>query len=117
MPIDNTPRFNLAMAGISASDISRALLHSGLSWKMHPAQLFALETRAFNNSTTVETTEYALDKTEETRELVPERYTHNITLFGLPVEVDRLYSYHSIGLYHGDKLIYSIDAIGVPIGF
>jgi len=83
-------------------------------WRIPPAQIASLTLLSYEQSLSTEISN--CEEKEKPSELLYS-YTDKYTLMGLPVIVD--YSLHSqvIELRIGSDIIYTIDALAVPIGF
>ena len=93
------PKFCASGCDLNRRFLHIALLKSGLSWEIHPAQFLMLELYP------------AIEGTTELAK--PTQYT----LMGIPVVVKNDTSMSVIRLMYNDKEIYRIDALAIPVGF
>jgi hypothetical protein len=105
--MDSDKTLNANSCGLNPEILMVALLKSGLHWKMHPAQLFALFKLELKNVTVLET---------ECKEILPE-LKHKYTLLGIPVVIDLEQSKYKVDLCSEYEVEYRIDGLAVPMEF
>lgn len=97
--------------GLSTAIILQALLTSGLTWHMHLAQLFALDSQSYSQNmlVTISTAVDAVDAVDVPK--VP--VTHS--LFGVPIILDGSMPLDVIELRQADGSVVSrIEQLAVP---
>lgn len=87
---------------VSYGILWRALLRSGLNWRMHPAQLHGMQ---------------HLSTRPEARDNEIGEMLVDITFLGIPVQLDKDMHEGFIELRHNDKILHRIESLAVPIGF
>ena len=104
---------NASGASVTHHILFLILLRSGISWEMHPAQLFAIEKQAMN-FTMNSPVEVAESTVTAHKEIGPEcKYT----LCGLPIKLRQDYPMSLIRLMLNDKELTRIEALGIPLLF
>ena len=107
-PIKN--HFIAAGAALTPEALDRALNLAGLTWGMPPAQIFATHCWYLQNPAMV----VVHEKADET--IVKTEFPA-ITMFGLPVEIDRDLPLSTVQLRYQGAVLYEIQGLAIPIGF
>ena len=97
---------NACCQAINLSLFHVLLAQANLHWRVHPAQLVAIQSNLSWRLVPTDVT--------DTEELAP---PDGYTLYGFPLTVDAKYSKSKIELYHGDELIAAIENLAIPTGF
>lgn len=84
----------------------RAMLKSGMNWRMHPAQLNGMQYMSARTQTRTEEMKQDLD------DVIP-----GITFLGVPVQLDKDMHKGWIELRLKDQIIHRIENLAVPMGW
>lgn len=94
---------------LSPANLQYAISNSGLIWVVSPAQWTSIQYWYLHNPTTITVT----DKTK----IIEISHSHALTMFGIPVEIDKDANPHFVELYLHGELIFRIDGLSIPTGF
>lgn len=103
---------NMNGMGLTPASLQKTLVLAGLTWGVPRAQYYAMQLWGLISNTT-----FTVELKEETLRAIMEKPPTELTLMGLPIELDDSLPVGLIQLRWQGAVLYEIQNIAVPIDF